>query len=286
MQHHIFGTDRPLLYDVEPWNRLGFAVPNFGDNLGTLSQPLWGLADEVSRAQLFIMCHIDAQRTQPPSVNTIERVGKVCNRVRDVLAARKKGDADLRVEEGHASADLIPWHIHPVPFFNSSIVRNRWLKEYNRLCMIALTNFYQHSDNNLALTVTAKFAADVYVYFREIKYLVGVELLGLDPDQVGEESFKFSAEHYSQYNPSLFTLNYEALDTPGSIQSRATEDDIRPLFEGIPAPLIVPNLKQYPVGEDLLGWSGAPLPENASAPGTADGSAIAPAGRTIGEPQV
>jgi len=286
--HHIFGSDRPLLYDVEPWSRLGFAVPNCGDNVGTLSLPIHHLADQVGKAQLFIMTHIDAQRTQPPSPNTLDRVCKVCNRVKAVLAGRQKTYADLRIEEGHASSDLRPWSIHPVPYFASAIVRNPWLAEYNRLTMIALTNVYQHSDNNLALTVTEKFATDIWQYFREVVILVGTELLGLPGETVVDPDFVFPAHPHEQYNPEPYILNFETLDTPGPVQSRATEDDIRPLFEGLPANLLAEQgvLKQYPVGEGMLGWSGSPLPAAASAPGTADGSGIGPAGRTIGEPMI
>jgi hypothetical protein len=285
VEHHIFGSDRPLLYDVEPWNRLGFAVANFGNDLGTISRPIWGLADEIGRAQLFLMTHIDAQRTQPPSINTVRRIGALCNRVNSVLGGRKKSYSKLRLEEGHASSGLHRWIIHPVPFFTSAIVRNHWMAEYNDLVMIALTNMYQHSDNNLALTVTEKFATDVWQYIREIKVLMGSELLLLNPDDVVKDEFLFTDEHYAAYAPDRVTGNYEALDRPGPIQSRSTEDDLRPLFEGIPANIIAPLLRQYPVVDDA-DMSGAPLPEEASAPGTADGSAIAGAGRPIGEPSV
>ena len=184
MTHSIFGSDRPLLYNVDPWGELGFAVANFGENYGTLSQPIHGLASEIGRSQLFIMTHIDAQRTQPPSRNTLERLGKVINRVQSVLVSRMKSYSEVRLEGGHATADLKPWRIHPVPYFNGPIVRNHWLTEYNQLCMIALTNIYQHSDNNLSLTITEQFARDVWKYFRQIKVLIGSELLMLDAEVV------------------------------------------------------------------------------------------------------
>jgi len=279
-----FGTDRPLLYDVEPWASRGFAVPNFGDNIGTLSVPLRNLADEIGKAQLYIMTHEDAMRTQPPSRNTVERLGKLCNRIKSVLASRQKEYNVLRIEEGHASPDLRIWNIHPVPYFESAVLRNHWLSEYNQLCMIALTNFYQHSDNNLGLTVTAAFAADVYQYFREITRLVGVELLGLSPDVVNADTFVFLPEHYETYSPDQLVISYESLDTPGPVQSLATEDDIRPLFVGIPANLIVPNLKQYPVGASDLGLAGASLPEGAEAVDV--GTATAAPGLSIGQPQI
>jgi len=282
---YTFVSDRALLYDVEPWNRLGFGVPNFGDNVGTKSVPIWNLADYVAKAQLFIMTHIDAQRMQPPSRNTVERLGKLVNRVNSVLGGRMKEYSDLRLEEQHASAELRIWNIHPAPYFRSAIVRNHWLTEYNELCMVGLTNIYQHSDNALSLTITQAFAQDVWKYFREIKLLLGSELLLVPAEQLAADAFIFTDEHYDAYKPDLVTLNFEALDTPGPIQSTSTEDDLRPLFEGIPANVLAPKLRQYPVGEDLTGLSGAALPAEASAVGTEDGSAVAPAGRNIGEPQ-
>lgn len=284
-ERYEFASDRPLLYDVEPWDRLGFGVPNFGNNLGTRSVPIWNLADYIGKAQLFIMTHIDAQRMQPPSRNTVERLGKLLNRISGVLGSRLKEYKELRVEEKHASAELHVWNVHPVPYFRSAIVRNHWLSEYNELTMIGLTNIYQHSDNRLALTVTAAFAKDVWQYFREIKLLLGSELLMVKADELALDTFVFGDEHYDAYDPERMIINFESFDTPGPIQSTATEDDLRPLFEGMPANVIEPKLSQYPVTSDGLGASGAPVPEEASAVGTDDGSAVGESGRNIGEPQ-
>jgi len=281
---NVYGSDRVLLYNVEPWRELGFGVANFGDNIGTVSFPLWRLADEIGKVQLYVMTHIDAQRTAPPSINTVKRVAKLLNRIQTVLAGRLKQDADQRLEEGHATATVLPWSIHPAPYFNSMVLRNAWLKEYNSLTMIALTNFYQHSDNNLALTVTKAFAQDVWQYFQEIKMYLGMELLLLPKDTVQPETFIFTDEHFAGYEPSLVTFNFESLDTPGPIESRVTEDALRPLFEGIPATMIIDALAQYPVSGDL-GYSGGALAAGATAPGSG-GAAVGPAGGTIGQPTI
>jgi len=285
-ENYSFGSDRPLLYDVEPWNRLGFAVPNFGQCVGTLSSPLWSLADEIGKAQLLIMTHVDARRLQPPSPNTVIRLCKVVNRVHQVLSGRMKEYNELRLEENHASADLKAWLIHPVPFFRSVAVRNHWLAEYNQLTMIALTNLYQHSDNNLSLTVTSKLARDVWQYFKEVQILVGMELLALPEAIVKAEEFLFNEAHWAAYDPERVTLNFESLDTPGAIAQVPVELDYRPLFEGIPSTIIYPVLKQYPVS-GLMGLSGSPLPQENSAVGTTTAdSAKAPAGSPIGQPQI
>lgn len=261
-------------------------MPNFGNNYGTLSTPIWGLAKQVSQSQLFIMTHIDAQRTQAPSRNTVERMAKLVNRVHSVLGSRMKSYSDVRLEEGHATADMKPWQINPVPFFPGSVVRNHWLSEYNALTMIALTNIYQHSDNNLALTVTAAFARDVWKYFEEIKSLIGIELLGIPFETVKAEGFTFTDAHFDAYDPESVMINFESLDTPGVLQSRATEDDIRPLFVGYPANQIITNLDAYPVDEGELARQGQAIPDEAAAVGTVDGSLVADPGGEIGRPQL
>lgn len=242
-----FGTDQVLLYNVEPWSQLGFGVANFGDNPFTQNAPLHGLADEIGVVQLFVMTHIDATRRQYPSRNTVERLGKILNRIQSVLVNRSKAANTMRLEGGHGAPTAIPWTIHPVPYFQGPIVNNRWLREYNNLTMIALTNIYQHSDNNLELTITEELAGDVWAYFREIRRLLAGELLGLLPAVYDTDTFKFLPEHYAAYKPQEQIVRIEAIDDPGKVRERFTEDDLQVFLRGIPANIIIPNLAKYPV---------------------------------------
>ena len=269
-----FGTDQVLLYNVEPWNRLGFGVANFGNNLFTQNAPLHRLADEIGVVQLYVMTHIDVTRRQYPSRNTIERLGKILNRVFSVLTHRAKDAATMRLEAGHGSPAPQPWNIHPVPYFPGPIVANSWLREYNNLTMIALTNIFQHSDNNLELTITAELAADVAQYFKEMRGLVAGELLGLTPEVYNTPGFKFSAEHYAAYRPQDQIVRVEGIDDPGDVRARFTEDDLRPFLRGIQANLIVPNLAKFPTSphDDFDGAKGSELQQDDSASGTTTGN--------------
>lgn len=282
-----FGSDRPLLYNVAPWNSLGYAVPNFGHQIGTVNAAIHRLADEVGKAQLQIMTHPDAARTQPPSMNTIQRIGKLLNRVNAILAGRQKSPDALLLEEIHASADVQPWLIHPVPHFVNSTVKNSWLREYNRLVMFALTNIYQHSDNNIALTITQAFATQIWAYFREVAILMGTELLGLKAADITAPAFIFDDKAYAGYATiETRTMSFERLDTAGPIQSRPVETDLYDFFRGIPANLIISSLAEYPATPGIL-EQGSDVGDDASAPGTADGSGIVTNGLgAIGQPAV
>lgn len=283
-----FGTDRPLLYDVDPWNKLGFAVPNFGDNVGTLSSSIHNLADFIGKVQLFVMTHVDAMREQPPSINTVIRLMKALNRIQSVLSFRQKLDNEVRTEGTHGSPALRAWNIHPTPYFASGFLTNHWLSEYNELTMLALTNIYQHSDNNLSLTITQAFAQDIYKYFRDMRILIGGELLGLKKTDVAADDFMFDVSATGPqvlgYNPSSFTINFEAMATPGPIEAVPTEDDMRVLFKGIPATIVKNFVAQYPTigpkaGE---GYAGSEYSSVHAAEGTVDGKYVSAPGGTIG----
>lgn len=262
-----FGTDQVLIYNVDPWNKLGFGVANFGDNMATQNATLHRLADEIGVNQLALMTHIDAQRRQYPSINTVKRLGTAINRIATLLMNRAKPANVPRLEGGHGAPSAQYWNIHPVPYFPGPIIANPWLKEYNQLVMMVLTNIYQHTDNNIPLTITAEFASQIWAYFREIKRLLAGELLAIKPEVYDSQEFVFTDEHYSAYNPAAYTISIEHIDDPGDVRRRFTEDDLQPFLRGIPANLIVPSLAQYPVSEtDNFAGAKSTLTDNVPTP--------------------
>lgn len=273
-----FGTDQVLLYDVEPWSKLGFGVPNFGDNLKTQNLPWWRLATEIAKTQLGLMTHVDARREQYLSRNTLERMAKILNRIKTVLLNRARQANELRLEPGHSSPTPYTWLCCPCPFFSGNIVQNSYLMEYNGLCMIALTNIYQHSDNNLALEITAEGGSDIWQYFRRVTELVAGELLLIPRAEYTAENFIFTDAHFSAYNPSAFLPRNEDMATPVGTDTGFTEDDLRPLRAGIPANIIQPLLSRYPVtslDNNPVNPQGNTIQEP-PLPGTDDGSALRP----------
>lgn len=272
-----FGTDQVLLYDVDPWGKLGFGVPNFGDNMRTQNMPWWRLATEIGKTQLGIMTHIDAKREQYISMNTIQRLAKILNRIKTVLLNRSTPANVLRLEPGHSTPTPFVWLIHPVPYFPGNVVKNSFLMEYNALCMVALTNIYQHSDNNVALEITAEGSSDVWQYFRRVVSLVAGELLLIPRSEYSKDEFLFTEAHYAGYNPAAFMPRNESLATPVGTDTGYTEDDLRPLQTGIPADIIAPLLSRYPVtplDARPNQPQGNPIQEP-DLPGT-DGSALSP----------
>jgi hypothetical protein len=285
----VYGSDNPLLYNVPPWNIMGFAVPNWGPNVGTKNIEIHGLVDEMGRHQLNVMTHEDAMRAAYPSINTVQRLAKIVNRVKTVLQGRKKASTETRIEQTHFNSSVLPWVLHPVPFHRSGFVINPWLKTYNMFAMMAITNCIQYSDNNLTATLTEELAACIWQFFREIGRLVASELLGMDPKLVDDPAFTFTEDMVKSGYATIAqrTLSVERLCTPGPIQSTPTEVDLTPLFLGFPTTVLISVVAQYPVDIGTgAGFSGAGLPGTSQTPGVAGGTQIGPAGSGIGEPQV
>ena len=272
-----FGTDQVLLYNIAPWNAYGFGVPNFGENVGTLNLAIAGLVNSIGVSQLYIMTsNWDSSRTTPPSMPTVMRIGKLLNRIHNVLTGRMVEPNEIPPEPGHASPATQIWTVHPVPYFRGPIVRNSWLEEYNQLCMIGMMNMMQHTDNSRALYITRDFAEFIWQYFNQVKKLLGRELLKISTADLAKPDFEFTDAHYSAYNPRDVTMNIEAIDQVGQIFKLPSDDDLKPLLAGIPADLIIPNLARYPVGQiaGADGLSGVPLSGDAqsASPGAGSGA--------------
>ena len=165
-----------------------------------------------------------------------------------------------------------------MPFFPGPIVNNSYLMEYNALCMVALTNIFQHSDNNLALEITAEGGSDIWQYFRRVVELIAGELLLLPKDTYGKDDFLFTDDHFKTYNPSSFLPRSESMVTPVGTDTGFTEDDLRPLRAGIPANIIQPLLSRYPVtaADNNPTTVKGNATTDPSLVGTADRSALSP----------
>lgn len=240
-------SDRILLYNVNPWGSAGYGVPNFGSVITTQNSVARKLVDQLGRQQLYIMTHVDAGRTNYPSINTVKVLGKLINYALDTLAGRARFANEDRLEEGHSTPTEKPWIIHPVPYFqvNGAWVQNAELAEINELMMITLANAMQASDNDLTLELSVEFVQMIGSYLQRIKSIIAGEWLGLGSAVFSANEFRFAAEHYQQYNPSARYPSQESITQPQTIGKRPTETDLGPLLRGIPSTEIIANLAIY-----------------------------------------
>jgi len=237
-----FQTDQILWYNNGVWGKLGFAVPNFGDDPSTINSTIHYLVAVIGRNIQAIMLHTDAGMTRPPSINTLTRVHKLVLRARSILAGRSVKPATLNMEPQHATPVPEVFTIYPTPYFQ---VRNAFLKEWGGLALMALTEAMQHTENARGYEVSTDFAGLVGQYVHRIYKLMATELFGVPAADAAALDFTLTAEQLASYDPGQFFTSTEMIDVVATIQEIPTEDDLSVLTAGIPATELV-NLQPYP----------------------------------------
>lgn len=263
----VFSNNRVLLFAVNPWSGLGFGAANPGnDSCFTQNYTLLNLADEIGKCQLMLMLHACARGWQPPNVDVAKKMAAMYNRAYSVIAAQMKLEGESQTELGKADQSPRPFLIHPVPYFDSPMVVNPWMRDWNELTMILLINIMQHSSNRFGMTLTGQFASEIIPILKVIATRLGTELADLTPAEVQVDGFLFDLTEKGpftkeRYKPSNKVINMEMISNAGPLTALPTIRDCSELAIGVPANLILPLLEQYPLGPipGATGLVGNPL---------------------------
>jgi hypothetical protein len=254
-----FRTDQVLWYNNGEWGRLGYAVPNVGDDPVTVNQGCRYLVEVMGRNLSAVMHSPDADMRRPPTINTLIRVHKLITRARTILAGRAVPSSTPQMEAIHATPAPQDPLIFPVPYFN---VRNPWMKEYCGLTLAALGEAAQHTDNRQSYDFSLEFSGVVGQYLHRVYRLMATELFGVKNEEAAKPDFTLSEAVFATYNPSQWFTSTELIDTVPVLTDIPTEDDVRVLTDGIPATLLV-NVQKWPSG-GTLGGSSAPTTSGTS----------------------
>lgn len=246
-----FATDQILWYNNGTWGELGYAVPNFGNDPATLNANIHYLVDVIGRNLQAIMQHTDSELRTPPSINTLTRIHKLVIRARTILGGRAVPPAKLNMETKHVTPAPEVFIIYPSRYFK---VRNRFLKEYAGLALIALSEAMQHTENAKAFEISTDFAGLVGQYFHRVYQRMAVELFGVATEEAEKLDFTLTEENLASYDPGKFFTSTELIDTVSRFELLPTEDDFDVLARGIPATDLV-NLTPYPATNPYPGGS-------------------------------
>lgn len=237
-----FGNDSFLWYNVGDWAPLGLAVPNVGNDRTSANPTIRGLCNVVGRNMQAIMFHQDARLRVPPSINTLTRIHKLCVRARALMASRAIAPGTPNMESAHASPTPEEFVLYPTPYFT---VRNSWMKEYAGLMLLALTDAIQDQENSKALEISTQFTARVGQYVRRVYRSMAVELFGIALEEADKADFTLTDAQLAAYNPASWFTSTELVDTVPDMTLIPTEDDLKPITDGIPVSRL-PNLGPWP----------------------------------------
>jgi len=279
-------TDAILWYNVGKFGDLGYAVPNFSNDVGSLNPTIINFTNMIGQNLFAIMHHEDVDLRTPPSINTIRRVHKLYLRFGQLINARAVPPEKNNLEPIHIQPAGDTFKVYPIPYFR---MRNRFLQEWAGLAMMALAEAMQHSENAKAMEISTKFAADIGKYFKRLYRNMAADLFGKTPDQLSQEGFILTEADLGGYDPSKFFTSTEMVDTVPHLGHRFTEDRLGVLREGIVVTSL-PELTPWPTNLTSHYNTNREFRDaNQDADATSDGTENAPAsaggGPVIPDPQ-
>lgn len=235
-------TDSILWYNVGDFGLMGYAVPNWSDDVATNNVTIRELVDLAGQNLSLIMHGDDARLRTPPSMNTIRRIHSLYVRIGTILQGRAKKDSDILFEAVHSTPALEVFRVYPVPYFK---VRSPWLKRWCELVLRCIGEMMQHSENTRPDEITIRFAETVGKYMARIYINMATELFGVARADAEKPGFVLSNEQLGSYNPSAFVTSTERIDTVAPMREILTEDSLTVIRSGILVTQL-PNLMPYP----------------------------------------
>ena len=236
-------SDAVLWYKVGVFGELGYAVPNWSDDHGSLNPQIVDWVELVGRNLFHIMHHEDVDLRIPPSINTVRRIHKLYIRAANVLAGRAVPPGENNMESHHARPGGEVFRVYPVPYFK---VRNPFLRRWAGLVLMSLAEAMQHTENRREIEISTAFAGQVGQYIHRVYANMAIELFGKTREQAMARGFALKDRDFAKYNPAEFFTSTEMIDTVPRLDRVFTEDRLELLSEGIPVTDLPADLCPWP----------------------------------------
>lgn len=243
---HPFTSDAPLYYNVGIWGARGYAVPNFGKNPSgqTLNRMIERFSTEGGRRISTIMHHPDAQRVDPPSLNTVKRMVAFINRARVMLVGRQVQENELKFEGVKVHGGRIPLVVFPCPYFR---VDNRLMRDFAEAGFACLAELMQSSENGVEHDITATLTEIALRYVKRFQRDMALDYFGMTREQADAADLDLSTM-FERYEPRRHGfVSGEAYDDVDTL-SFPDEIDLGPLAKGILV-MDLPVLGPYPYAD-------------------------------------
>jgi hypothetical protein len=238
----VTNTDAVLWYNVGQFGELGYAVPNYSDDIGSLNPTIIDLVNLVGRNLFHIMHHEDADLTVPPSINTVRRVHKLYLRFGQLVTARAVPIGETNFETQHVQPAGEVFKVYPVPYF---LVRNKFMRRWSELVLMMLAESMQHTENRKTMEISTRFAGQVGKYMTRLYTTLATDLFGKTREQAAVPGFVLTEEELAAYDPSEYFTSTELIDTVPHLGHVFTEDRLEVLSSGIPVTSL-PVLQPWP----------------------------------------
>src|ERR1700693_6547148 len=224
-------TESILRYNVGKFGAAGYAVPNWSDNIASMNITILNMVDTIGRNLFAFLHHDDADQRTPPSINTIERINKLCLRIRQILASRAIAPGTLNMENVHAEPAPDIFKVYPAPYFSC---RNSFLKMYAGLIFTCLSELMQSTENRNPIEISTTLSSLVGQYFQRIYTMMATELLAVPAAIAQAPGYTIDTPTLAAYNPSNYFTSTELVDTCARFDQVFTAQSLEILGNGIP----------------------------------------------------
>jgi len=235
-------TDAMLHYNLGVFGEAGYAVPNWSNDVGSLSPTILELVDLTGQNLFLMMHHEDVDLRLPPSINTCKRVHKLYLRLASILAGRSIPPGQNNMETKHVRPGGEIFRVYPVPYFK---VRNRFMKQWAGWILMLLAEAMQHTENRKEVEISTSFAGEIGQYMTRVYRNMAIELFRKVKEEAEKDGFVLTEADFTAYNPAEFFTSTEMVDTVPRLDRVFTEDRLELLREGIPVTEL-PDLKPWP----------------------------------------
>lgn len=236
-------TDAILHYNVGAFGVDGWAIPNPGDDPGTLNPRISQLTDVIGKNLFSMMTMRDVDLATPPRVNFLKDVHNLHIRLRQLLAAfTVPHNVDEFVPQ-HATPAGSIWRVWPVPYYH---VRNAMIKEWCELALFCCTELFQHSENVKDADIGPRVQQLINSYFNRIYRSMSIQCFGKTREEVSVVGFELLQADFDAYNPDAFFTGTERVDTIPHLGMKFTEDMLAHLRDGILVTSLPAGLKPHP----------------------------------------
>ena len=250
---HPFTSDAPLFYNVGVWGQRGYAVPNWGQNESgqTVNATIERFVTEGGRRLSIIMHHPDADRVDPPSLNTVSKIVAFINRARVLIVGRAVAENAMKFEGSKVRSRRMPLKVFPFPYFK---VDNRLMADFATSALACLAELLQSTENGIEHDITEQLSEIALRYVARYQRDLAMDYFGMTKSEAEAPELNL-ATMLEKYKPTANGyIPGEAYDDTGTL-SWPQETELGVLAKGILI-MDLPPLGPYPYN-DTIGSSAA-----------------------------
>lgn len=236
-------TDAILHFHEGLWGREGYAVPNHGNQPGTLNERIAELTDIIGINVFSMMHRDDIDMAVPPRKAFLMDLHGLYVRINNLLVAHTVPHNEEQFETIHVNPAGRIFRVWPVPFY---FVRNKMIKQWCSLMLFCLAEIMQHTENRLPMDIGPRLSKVVRAYLFRVYASMAIQCFGKTREETQVENFFLTQADFDRFNPDVFFTETEKVDTVPNLGRVFTEDMLSPLRDGILVTALPANMKPFP----------------------------------------